>query len=336
MPNIDVVVPCYNYGRFLPDCVSSILNQGVDVRVLVIDDASPDGSVAIARQLAAQDSRIKVISHEANRGHIATYNEGIDLATADYFMLLSADDLVAPQAFARAMKIMEERTQVAFTIGGDVWFDDSGAIPEMEAASEDVDWQITAGPEYIEDRCRNPLTYVATGTVIVRTSVQKQAGHYRPALPHTGDLEMFLRFASFGDVAATKAIQGYRRLHSTNMSTAYVTDRIIDLRHRLEAFESVFSNECARIEDAARLRRRARRSLAERAYWWGMREIARGSRKNGSELMRFAFSVLPSAAIIPPAGYLLRMEQPLGSKLADVAADALGLRRTGQLSGRSR
>lgn len=330
MPNIDVVVPCYNYGRFLPDCVGSILNQGVDVRVLIIDDASPDGSGSIARQIAAQDSRIRVICHEANRGHIATYNEGIDLATADYFMLLSADDLVAPRAFARAMNIMEERTQIAFTIGSDVWFDDSDAIPDPDGAPENMSWKITTGAEYIEDRCRNPLTYVATGTVIVRTSVQKQAGHYRPALPHTGDLEMFLRFASFGEVAVTNAVQGYRRLHSTNMSAAYVTSRIVDLRHRLAAFESVFAKECARMENAARLRRRARRSLAERAYWWGMREIARGSTRSGSELLRFAFGVLPSAAIIPPAGYLLRMEQPLGSKLTDVATEAFGLRRAGR------
>jgi len=50
---IDVVVPCYNYGRFLSECVSSILDDqpGTDVRVLIIDDASQDDSAQTARKL---------------------------------------------------------------------------------------------------------------------------------------------------------------------------------------------------------------------------------------------------------------------------------------------
>ena len=46
---VSVVVPCYNYGRYLEGCVGSVLSQeGVEVDVLIVDDASPDGSVDIA------------------------------------------------------------------------------------------------------------------------------------------------------------------------------------------------------------------------------------------------------------------------------------------------
>jgi glycosyltransferase involved in cell wall biosynthesis len=110
LPTIDVVVPCYNYGRHLPDCIDSLLTQdGCDLRVLIIDDASTDGSAAVARALAAKDSRVSVLVHEANRGHIATYNEGIAWSSADYFLLLSADDALVPDALARAIAIMEAR-----------------------------------------------------------------------------------------------------------------------------------------------------------------------------------------------------------------------------------
>ena len=48
-PTVSVVIPCYRYGRFLPACVQSVLDQdGVDVRVLIIDDASPDDSAEVA------------------------------------------------------------------------------------------------------------------------------------------------------------------------------------------------------------------------------------------------------------------------------------------------
>ena len=64
LARIDVVIPCYNYGRFLHQCVNSVLGQvGVDVRVLVIDDASPDNTAEVAAALAREDPRVTVIRH---------------------------------------------------------------------------------------------------------------------------------------------------------------------------------------------------------------------------------------------------------------------------------
>ena len=79
MSSVSVVIPSYNYGHFLRDAVSSALTgqDGVDVRVLVIDDASTDDSVEVAKQLAGDDSRVEVTVHPTNRRNIATYNEGL-------------------------------------------------------------------------------------------------------------------------------------------------------------------------------------------------------------------------------------------------------------------
>src|SRR5579875_4019698 len=79
LPTVTVLVPCYNYGRYLEICVGSVLaQQGVAVDVLIIDDASSDNTAEIADRLAASDTRVRVIHHLENRGHIETYNEGID------------------------------------------------------------------------------------------------------------------------------------------------------------------------------------------------------------------------------------------------------------------
>src|SRR5690242_7106353 len=109
MRNCDVIIPCYNYGRFLHSCVKSVLSQtGCSVRALILNDCSADNSLEIARAIAAEDARVEVIHHEQNKGHIATYNEGIDWDRADYMLLLSADDLLAPGALSRAIDLMEE------------------------------------------------------------------------------------------------------------------------------------------------------------------------------------------------------------------------------------
>ena len=67
---VSVVVPCYNYGHFLPEAVASALAQeGVDVEVIVVDDASTDGSAAVAWRLASEDPRISVVLHGPKGAH---------------------------------------------------------------------------------------------------------------------------------------------------------------------------------------------------------------------------------------------------------------------------
>src|SRR5690348_14683949 len=105
---VDVIVPSYRYGRFLRQCVESVLTQSVrNVRVLIIDDASPDNTSEVAAGLASEDGRVEWRRHTANIGHIATYNEGIEWVSARYTLLLSADDYLLPGALERAVNLMD-------------------------------------------------------------------------------------------------------------------------------------------------------------------------------------------------------------------------------------
>ena len=72
MTSVSVVMPCYRYGHFLDEAVRSVLDDqpGVDVRLLIIDDASPDDSADVARRIAAADPRVEVLVHETNKGHV--------------------------------------------------------------------------------------------------------------------------------------------------------------------------------------------------------------------------------------------------------------------------
>lgn len=102
MSTIDIVIPNYNYGRFLEGCVESVLGQNIpDMRILIIDNASTDDSVAIARSLAAANPRIETSLRPRNLGGHASFNEGIDWARADYFAIICADDVLSPGALAR-------------------------------------------------------------------------------------------------------------------------------------------------------------------------------------------------------------------------------------------
>jgi glycosyltransferase involved in cell wall biosynthesis len=312
MPSIDIAIPCYQYGRFLPACVDSILSQGFEhTRILIVDNASTDDSAAIARRLAAQDDRIELLLRETNLGPHASFNAGVDWATADYFMVLCADDLLSPGSLGRAVSIMERHPEISFAYGTDVHCKVEDPLPQVDADPDSAQWTIWNGSDFILSRCRNPEAYIAAGMVLMRTSFHKQAGHYRPDLPHTDDFEMLLRLARLGPVAYTTTIQGFKRIQGGNRTNDFLSDRTRDLRERLAAIESFFSREGSTMPDADRLRRLGRRSIAERAYWCGVKDLVRG-RQSGFELLKMAFSLNWATALLPPVNYLLRMNRPLG------------------------
>ncbi len=311
MPSVDVVIPCYNYGRFLKQCVGSVLSQGIgDLRILIIDNASTDDSVAVASELSASDSRIEVIARPVNLGAQTSYNAAVDWAEADYFAILCADDLFAPGALRRAQTIMEQDPSISFAFGRDIEFRDGAALPALADHGTPGRWRILSGECFIEDRCTNP---VATASMLVRTKVQKAVGHYRPSLPFTDDLEMMLRLAAHGRVAITDSVQGMRRLHGANMADVHHQTRSHDLAQRQAAFESFFAHEGGQLPAAQRLRWLAGRYLAERAYWWALRSFISGHRRDAANLLAFALRRWPSMAVLPPLNFLFRKGGPLAS-----------------------
>jgi hypothetical protein len=259
-PTVTVVVPCHNYGHYLPAALATVLGQpGVDVEAIVIDDASPDGSGAVVRELAAADERIRPILHERNRGHIATYNEGLEQASGDYVALMSADDALTPGALARAAALMEAEPSVGFVYGFPVVFSD--VLPPVESRVRS--WSVWPGAEWIAGRARKGANCIDNPEVVLRTSVQHAIGPYDPALPHSGDLEMWLRAAAVADVGRVNGpAQAYYRVHDQSMQHTRYVGHVADLEGRLEAFRAALVGPRARLPGGEALFATAARALA--------------------------------------------------------------------------
>ena len=314
MAKVDVVVPCYNYGRYLEACVGSVLNQSVsDVRVLVIDDASSDNSALVARKLAAGDSRVEVRVHAKNQGHINTYNEGIEWADSDYFLLLSADDLLLPGAFARAVAVMDKRPDVVLTHGAEIVWYDGSPFPELPSVTNDETW---VEQHLIQEMCHRAINFVSTPTAIGRTSVQKTIGGYRTDLPHSGDMEMWLRFAAHGTVVRFAAAQGVYRRHATAMSNAYFATLLRDYQQRKLAFDSFFNAHSDRSAEVRDLQLQADRTLAHQAFQSGIKLIRRGRFGEAVKFIRWSVQLNPQLLYSPPLSQLLKLPGPEGRRWA--------------------
>jgi glycosyltransferase involved in cell wall biosynthesis len=297
MSRVDVVIPCYKYGHFLRACVESVLTQpGVEVRALIMDDASPDNTPEVAAELVRQDPRVQYRRHAVNKGHIETYNTGLEWASGDYTLLLSADDLLAPGALHRAVRVMERHPEVGLAHGRQVFFQTDPGPPETPAEVTDCGCDIVTGGAFIEACCAMAHNPVATPTAVVRTALQHQIGGYRRELPHTGDLDMWLRFATRSAVARVDAHQAYKRMHASNMQHEYVRAALGDLRQRQAAFDTLFREHGQYLPGGGRLQSLTTRRLAEDAFWAASRAFDAGDDAACRRLLEYARQLLPEFA----------------------------------------
>ena len=292
MSRVDVIIPCYNYAHFLRECVQSVLTQDkVEVRALIIDDESPDNTPEVAAKLTREDHRVEYRRHEKNKGHIATYNEGLDWASGDYLLLLSADDLLTPGALARATRLMDIHTELGFSFGKAIVTDNPSAHWLFQ--EEECRWRILTGPEFWELNIERVGDLVRTPTAVVRTSLQKRVGGYRKDLPHTGDLEMWMRLAAHASVGALNADQAFYRVHGQNMHAIDFADRDTVFQQHWEAFEGLFREFGDRIPGSERLQQRARRALALHTLSKASKSFERGDAMSCETLLDAALLQYP-------------------------------------------
>jgi glycosyltransferase involved in cell wall biosynthesis len=315
MSAVDIIVPCYKYAHYLRGCVESALAQpGVDVRVLILDDASPDHAPEVAEELCRQYPRVAYRRHPVNRGHIDTYNEGLEWAASPYALLLSADDMLAPGALARAVRVMERHPEVSLTHGDQVVFEAEPGLPRTPAEATDCPYEVIASEAFIEDCCGQGGNPVATPTAVFRTATQKDVGGYRKSLPHTADLENWLRIAARAAVARLRAHQAYKRMHAGNMQHQYVGPAPGHLEQMAAAFEAFFEGAGRRLANANQLRGRALRRLAEEAFWSANWAFDRGDDAACGRLLDYALRLSP-AVRAQPAWSRLRWKRRLGVRL---------------------
>jgi glycosyltransferase involved in cell wall biosynthesis len=314
MSSVSVVIPCYNYGHFLPECVNSVLTgqPGVDVRVLIIDDASTDDSAQQAKQIAADDSRVQVITHSVNAGHLATYNEGLlSWADGDYAVLLSADDRLTPGALSRACALLDAHPTVGFCYGHPLRFIHPGPLPA--ARTESRGWAVWPGYWWPVRRFREGQGCITSPEVVMRTTLLQRVGGFDARLPHTGDIELWMRLAAHSDVGYVRgADQAYYRTHRNNMSKAQ--DLLSDLAHRRLAYE-VTLERCG--DTLSELRQElsdtVHRKLAWQALWYAARAYDRGRTDQVpvDELIAFARDCWPNVSSLS-SFWGLRLRQRLG------------------------
>lgn len=163
-PLVSFVVPCYNLGRYVGDCLASILGQEGDLpfEVVVIDDASDDESVRVIESF--HDPRIRFLRHTVNAGHASTITEALSLTRGRFVARIDADDRYRPDFLRQTLPVFERHPEVVLVYGDAAMIDETGLVIQerMDAVHGERDF---TGSEFLPLLEKNTI---CSPTVIAR------------------------------------------------------------------------------------------------------------------------------------------------------------------------
>lgn len=123
MPAVSIVMPAYNVAPYIREAICSALAQTyTDFELIVVDDGSKDDTAAIAKELAEQDARIRLVQ-QPNRGLAGARNTALRAARGEFFALLDSDDWWEREFLAEQIAILEANPDVDIVTGNGWYLD---------------------------------------------------------------------------------------------------------------------------------------------------------------------------------------------------------------------
>ncbi len=236
-PKVSIILPNYNYARFLDERISSLLSQTFeDFELIIVDDASTDNSREVIEKYRS-DPRVRPIWFDANSGLIyQRWNDGASLATGDYIMFAGADDSCATAlldtlvrrldahanagvAYSRSWKINAASARVSMKPPGDGW-------------SSDL---IRNGPEealILLDMGGIPSASAA----LLRREIFEQCGRWDTSFEFYADHMLWARVMRVSDLVYVAEPLNYIRRHGNNAGMTSRWDKIHLERYRVAEY----------------------------------------------------------------------------------------------------
>lgn len=216
-PLVSIIIPCYNYGRFLGESIESALAQTyAPIEIIVVNDGSTDNTREVASRYP-----VKFIDQK-NQGAARTFNSGIHEASGKYVVILSADDRFDPSYVEKTVTVLEDNPSLMFAYTHTILFGAKSGIMKSK--------------EFSVDTLR--LANYITGTTLMKKEAFRVVKGFDPELTCLEDWDMWLTFAENGFYGKLlpEALFHYR-IHATTsrnivtMKTLFMTTLQIWRRH---------------------------------------------------------------------------------------------------------
>jgi len=226
-PKISVLIPSFNYARFLPMAIESVLAQDfTDFEILVSDDASTDDSAAVIARYAAKDPRIRGQLHPANLGMVANWNWCLQQARGEYIKYLGGDDCLASRhALGRMAALLDAHPQATLAASARLILDENS---EVTALWDELHQPgMHNGPKTIARCLRANRNLIGEPAAVMFRRVAASRG-FNPNMRQIVDLEMWFHLLLQGDLAYTLEPFCFFRRHGGQQTAVNRESRVGD------------------------------------------------------------------------------------------------------------
>lgn len=248
---VSVVIPNYNYEKFLLQRVYSVLAQTNKVdEILVLDDCSSDNSIDLAEKIKVEIDQyvpIRLINNEVNRGTFHQWEKGFSESKGKYIWLAEADDYSDKNFLKYALRPFRSGNNIVISYVNTGYIDKDGLL--LGNVRQDIDYQNSGhwDRDYVNnglDEVRqysylnNTISNVSSVVFYKKDDIDykkmfKDARNYKQA----GDWILYVNYMMHGDVAYTNKVLNYYRLHGNNVSaTTRAGDHIGEIQEVYKLF----------------------------------------------------------------------------------------------------
>jgi len=223
-PKLSIILPNYNYARYLPQRIESILNQlFTDFELIILDDASSDNSIVIIEKYKRKYNRIKTIYSKRNSGSpFIQWDKGIDIAKGEYIWIAEADDWAKPDFINKLIPAFENHNTIisfcqsnkinAKGISTGIWEYSNAENKKLFVADT-----LFEGNNLIEKALIHENVLPNASAVIFRKSAYYEVGGVNTQLKTNADWLLWLKLATMGKFAYTNQALNYFRRHEKSV-----------------------------------------------------------------------------------------------------------------------
>lgn len=270
-PTVSVILPTYNRAHLVGRAIRSVLNQTYQYfEIIVVDDGSTDKTEEIVKSF--NDSRIRYIRHDENKGAAAARNTGIKAGGGEFIAFQDSDDEWLPEKLEKQMKVFEETSEKVGVVYTDMW--------RIRGKKRQY-WHspiIMPKDEIIYKQALDRVMGIGIMTAMIRSECFNKIGMFDGKFPRFIDLELFIRLSKY-----------YYFYHINEpLGNYYDTEKSIssDIPALITAYELIFEKYSHDIV-------KNRKSLAKHQYSIGNVLCQRGKLNQGKGYLLKAVKSYP-------------------------------------------
>ena len=292
MSQISVIIPTHDRPHLLPAAVESARAAGSNLEIIVVDDASRDGTAEVCKNLEG----IKYVRLERNQGVAGARNVGLMHADGEYISFLDDDDLRLPGSLDLQARVLDAHPDAGFVCGAMVMADQdyrpTGEVNHPGHPSGDVFWNILE------------LDFPVMGlSTLIRKECFLRVGLLRQHLEGIDDWDIFVRLAEvYKAIVIDEAVGIYRQptARSGQGSSSRAAQLNRAARHQPSLLRLPRAREAARKKRRA-IRRLTKNRIADTLLWNAARQIPHGEIRQATQNILVAVGLNPFRAMRPGA-----------------------------------